>query len=177
MLEKLNWHHEGMRILHFAPEKIFYQLFASFKDIDYWPVDLNPSFAGIRQVVDMTNIPFKDDSFDLIMATHVLEHIPDDIKAMQEVYRVLKPQTGVAFLNVPVYKRLHTLENPEYNTPELRLKYYGHDDHKRLYGQDYPKRLESVGFTVQRLALSDISEEDFRKYGLSHEKVFYCKKE
>ncbi|MBR4642193.1 MAG: class I SAM-dependent methyltransferase [Selenomonadaceae bacterium] len=86
LMQKLNWHKQGMRVLHFAPEPIFYQLFSSFKDTDYWPVDLNPEMPGIRKVVDITDIPFEDNSFDLIMCTHVLEHIPDDRKAMRELY-------------------------------------------------------------------------------------------
>ena len=178
LMQKLNWHKENMRVLHFAPEPIFYKMFSSFKNIDYWPVDLNPRAFGVRKAVDITDIPFEDNSFDLIMCTHVLEHIPDDRKAMRELYRVLKPKTGIAFLNVPMFDIPTTLENPEYNTPELRLKYYGQHDHVRAYGLDYPQRLGAAGFSVQLFTMENIDEKTLRRYGLDkNEKIFLCRKE
>ena len=180
LVEKLDWHRARMRVLHFAPESIFYNLFSSFKDIDYWPVDLNPNIykGKVRKKVDITDISFVDNSFDLIMCTHVLEHVPDDKKAMSELYRVLKPKTGIAFINVPIYNKPVTLENPEYNTPELRFKYYGKSDHVRAYGLDYPQRLRAVGFTVLQFKLDDISQEDSKRYGVNKKgKYFWCQKE
>ena len=67
-MRQLNWHRKGMRVLHFAPETIFYKLFSSRKDIDYWPVDLNPNMPGVKKSVDITNITFDDDSFDYVHA-------------------------------------------------------------------------------------------------------------
>lgn len=177
LMQKLNWHKQGMRVLHFAPEPIFYQLFSSFKDIDYWPVDLNPEMPGIRKVVDITDIPFEDNSFDLIICNHVLEHIPDDGKAGRELYRVLKIG-GIAFLNVPMFDIPQTFENPEINTPELRLKYYGQADHVRAYGLDYPQRLGAAGFSVQLFTMENTGEKTLRRYGLDkNEKIFLCRKE
>lgn len=176
LMQKLDWHKENMRVLHFAPERIFYRLFSSFKDIEYWPVDLNPKMFGVKKAVDITNITFDDNFFDLIMCTHVLEHIPDDKKAMSELYRVLKPG-GIALLNVPMRNTPATLENPEYNTPELRLKYYGQADHVRYYGLDFPDRLSSVGFRVQRFVFEDMGDKTLNKYGLKKtEKIFWCEK-
>lgn len=177
LMQKLNWHREGMHVLHFAPELIFYRMFKAFKDIDYWSVDLNPEIyhGRVRKAVDITDIPFDDNSFDLIMCTHVLEHIPDDRKAMSELYRVLKPKTGIAFLNVPLFNIPTTFENPEYNTPELRLKYYGQVDHVRKYGQDYVERLLQAGFSVR--LFENIDEQDFKRYGLKrNEKIYWCRK-
>lgn len=179
LMQQLNWHKNGMRVLHFAPEPVFHKLFSSFKDIDYWPVDLDPSRYGgmVRKAVDITNITFDDDSFDFIMCTHVLEHIPDDRKAMRELYRVLKPG-GLAFLNVPLFDIPKTFENPEINTPELRSKYYGQSDHVRAYGQDYPQRLGAAGFTVQLFTFEDTDEKILKRYGLDkNEKIFLCRKE
>lgn len=164
--------------MHFAPEEIFWQLFTSLKDIDYWPVDLDPSRYGgkVRKAVDITDITFDNDSFDLIMCTHVLEHIPDDKKAMRELYRVLKPG-GMAFLNVPLFNMPATLEKPEYNTPELRLKYYGQEDHVRAYGLDYPQRLVDAGFKVQLFTMNGLDEKTLKRYGLNrNEKIFLCRK-
>lgn len=174
--QQLNWHRKGMHVLHFAPEMFFHKAFTSFENIDYWPVDLNPDAYGIRKIVDITDITFEDNSFDLIMCTHVLEHIPDDRKAMRELYRVLKPG-GIAFLNVPMSNEPATLENPEYNTPELRLKYYWQEDHVRLYGLDYPQRLSDAGFTVQLFTMEDMDDKTLKRYGLDrNEKIFLCSK-
>ena len=180
LMQQINWHRKGMRVLHFAPELIFYHLFSSFKDIDYWPVDLNPQAYGgmVKKAVDITNITFDDDSFDLIMCTHVLEHIPDDRKAMAELYRVLKPKTGIAFLNVPLFNIPVTFEDPAINSPELRSKYYGQADHLRAYGLDYPQRLREAGFSVQLFTMQGLDEKFLKRYGLDrNEKIFLCRKE
>lgn len=118
--------------------------------------------------MDITNIPFEDNTFDMIMASAVLEHIPDDKKAMSELYRVLKPNTGVAFLQVPIdTTRFITLEKPEYNTPELRSKYYGQEDHVRFYGLDYPEKLRDANFFVEEIAMGNIfDDDDIEKFGL-----------
>ena len=169
-----------MRVLHVAPERVFYWMFKKLKDIDYWPVDLDPEkyHGRIRKKVDITDIPFEDNSFDLIMCNHVLEHIPDDRKAMAELYRVLKPKTGIAFLNVPMFNIPATFENPAYNTPELRLKYFGQEDHVRKYGLDYTERLESVGFRVQIFYTKELDEETVRLHGFrKNGKNFLCHKE
>ncbi len=178
LMQNMDWHRKGMRVLHFAPEQGFYQLFSSFKDIEYWPVDLNLNAFGVKKSVDITNITFDDDSFDLIMCTHVLEHIPDDRKAMRELYRVLKPKTGIAFLNVPMFNLPVTFEDPAINTPELRLKYYGQEDHVRLYGLDFSQRLAKAGFSVQMCDIEDMDDKLVRRHGLKRtEKIFLCRKE
>ena len=175
LMQKLDWHKQGMSVLHFAPEPVFHKLFSSFADIDYWPVDLNPKMRGVRKAVDITNITFDDETFDLIMCTHVLEHIPDDRKAMSELYRVLK-KGGIALLNVPVFNRPQTLENPEYNTPELCSKYYGQFDHVRAYGLDYPQRLADANFKVH--FFNELDEETCKHYGIhNYERIYWCTKE
>ena len=105
--------------------------------------------------------------------------IPDDKKAMSELYRVLKPNEGVAMLTVPIDNTLQkTLENPAYNTPELRSKYYGQFDHVRRYGLDYPARLNAVGFSVQEIVLGNfLNDDDLQKFSISkNEKFHICKK-
>ncbi|MBQ7453649.1 MAG: methyltransferase domain-containing protein [Selenomonadaceae bacterium] len=178
LMQQVKWYREGIRVLHFAPEEIFWQLFMSLKGIDYWPVDLNPKAYGgrVRKQVDITDITFDDNSFDLIMCTHVLEHIPDDKKAMSELYRVLKPG-GIAFLNVPLFNIPATFEDPKINTPELRSKYYGQFDHVRAYGLDYPQRLSNAGFNVQLFTMNGLDEKILKRYGLDrNEKIFLCRK-
>ena len=96
---------------------------------------------------------------------------------MSELYRVLKPKTGIAFLNVPNFNIPMTFENPEYNTPALRLKYFGKRDHVRKYGDDYPKRLIDVGFDVQLFSGEGTDKKILNKYRLRKGgKTFVCRK-
>ena len=102
-----------------------------------------------------------------------MEHISDDIEAMKEIYRVLVPK-GWAILQVPIdYKRSQTYEDFSINTPEERLKEYGHEEHVRIYGTDYPERLKSVGFKVNEInLLKELSENDIFRYGFLKENIY-----
>lgn len=168
---------ENIKLLHFAPEKVFFDYFNKC-NLDYWPVDLFMK-DNIRERVDMQNIPYEDNSFDLIFNSHVLEHVPDDFKALNELYRVLKPEQegGCMVVMIPQSRKEATFENKEYNTPELRLKHYGQSNHLRIYGKDFKKRLESVNFKVEEYEPKDITEEDLvKKYSIQNEKIFFCTK-
>lgn len=170
---------QDIKILHFAPERPVFNKISMIEGVDYYPVDINPEFYGIRDVVDITNIQYEDNFFDLIICYHVLEHIPDDIKAMSELFRVLKP-SGKALINVPFDKaREVTLEDEKYNTPELREKYYEQFDHVRLYGKDYVKRLEKVGFHVDTVHPNvNRSAHELKIYGVgADETIDICKKQ
>ena len=104
-------------------------------NIDYLSADLNSPSAMVK--MDITNIKYEDNSFDVIICNHVLEHIPDDRKAMSELYRVLKPG-GWAILQVPISLLLNkTYEDPTVTTPEEREKVFGQSDHVRIYAKDY----------------------------------------
>lgn len=172
-----------IKLLHFAPEYVFYKFFTSKSNIDYYPVDIDPDDylnkqVTIRDIVNMEEIPYGDNKFDIIYNSHVLEHVPDDIRAMSELYRVLKDD-GICITLIPYYKSLDkTFENPEYNTPELREKYFGQKDHLRKYGKDFKNRLESVGFKVEEYMPLDIIKNDFEKqlFGLINETIFVCRK-
>lgn len=167
-----------MKLLHFAPERAFWDRISNMKFVEYYPVDINPKAYGVKEKVDITDIVYEDDMFDVIICNHVLEHISDELKALSELRRVLK-KGGVAFLNVPVFeKNRETLESKEYNTPELRLKYYGQSDHMRAYGRDYAGRLENAGFEVEKIsANSCYSPKERGKYGLrKNEAIYICRK-
>lgn len=173
---------DNIKLLHFAPEKIFYDLFSKKSNIDYYPVDFDPERyerqgINIIKKVDMMDIPWGDKTFDVIYNSHVLEHVPDDIHGMSELYRVLKDD-GVCITLAPVFKMENTLEKEEYNTPELRLKYYGQDDHLRKYGLDFKDRLESVGFKVDVINSSDIlSDSDKKLYAINDfDEIYLCTK-
>jgi ubiquinone/menaquinone biosynthesis C-methylase UbiE len=126
----------------------------------------------------MTNIPYNDNSFDIIISSHVLEHIPNDIKVMSELQRVLKPG-GFSIHQVPIdYNLATTFEDNNINTDFLRNKFYGHIDHKRVYGKDYTDLLTSVGFKVTILEyIKTLPKDVIKRYGLNiNELFYYCTK-
>lgn len=152
------------KVLHVAPEYCFLIPFRKLKNIDYVTADLISPWADVK--LDVQAMPFTDNTFDIVICNHVLEHVDNDLKAMAEIHRVLKPG-GFAILQVPMDLTMEqTLEKPEYNTPELREKYFQQRDHLRLYGRDYPIRLASAGF--------DVFEDDFVKQLPSHDVEYYA---
>jgi len=170
-------------ILHFAPEKFFYDILLNISDINYVPCDLYPElfdYKGSEKVrkVDITNIPFESNSFDFILCNHVLEHIPDDNKAMSELYRVMK-KSGIGIFQVPIdYGIKNTYEDFSITTPEGREKAFGQNDHVRWYGQDYKDKLESAGFEVtEDDYVRHFSEKEVLMYGVNaSELIYYCHK-
>lgn len=167
-----------IKMLHFAPERGLFERFVNMNNIDYYPVDIDVNRYGVKEKVDITDIPYLDNMFDIIICNHVLEHILDEQKALSELRRVLNLE-GMAFLNVPVFQNYETtLEKDEYDTPELRLKYYGQGDHVRRYGRDYGERLRQAGFYVKEIEVNNIySKEKLEEYGLQeNERIYECKK-
>jgi SAM-dependent methyltransferase len=135
-----------LKVLHFAPEQAFYKLFRNQKNIDYTTTDLFSPLADVK--ADICNLPFKDNTYDIILCNHVLEHIPDDTKAMQELYRVLKPG-GMAILQIPQdLSRKTTFSDDTIVDQKERSKIFGQYDHVRIYGLDYFDKLRSIGFRV-----------------------------
>jgi len=165
-----------LRVLHFAPEQAFVQKFKKQKNLTYTTTDLNSPIADVK--ADICDLPFKDNSFDFIICNHVLEHIPDDIKAMQELYRVLAP-SGTAILQVPYdAKREITFEDNTITDQSERTRIFGQYDHLRVYGMDYFKKLSSIGFNVNALDYtSGISSDDIERYRLCKGELLpVCKK-
>jgi SAM-dependent methyltransferase len=134
-----------LSILHWAPEYALQRSLGELPNAAYVSADLAGHEA--MQHMDMTDVPFKDDAFDLIVCVHVLEHVPDDRQAMREMVRVLKPG-GVAMLLVPIVLEQPTLEDPAVVTPAQRKDAYWQEDHVRLYGGDFAERLGEEGFDV-----------------------------
>jgi SAM-dependent methyltransferase len=153
-----------LSILHWAPEYALQQSLRQLPNAAYVSADLEGDEA--MQHMDMTDVPFKDGAFDLIVCVHVLEHVPDDRQAMREMARVLKPG-GMALLLVPIVLERPTLEDPAVVTPEQRKEAYWQEDHVRLYGADFPQRLEEEGFavTVDRWVRS-LDQATLTRYGL-----------
>jgi ubiquinone/menaquinone biosynthesis C-methylase UbiE len=161
------------RMLHLAPEDCFVSKFRQYSSIEYLTADLNnPAMLKM----DITDIQYPDNYFDIILCSHVLEHIPDDEKAMRELSRVLNPG-GWAILQVPILVE-KTFEDPAITDPLEREEKFGQSDHVRIYGLDYRQRLEKSGFLVDIVPfLDDFSSRDRLKYGLNIQKddIYYCK--
>lgn len=153
------------KVLHIAPEQCFYKRFQNQKNLDYLTSDLDSPLADVK--ADICNLPFESKQFDIIFCNHVLEHIADDKKAMQELYRVLKPG-GWGIFQVPQdMNRNETFEDESITDKDERTKIFGQYDHVRIYGADYFDRLRAVGFNVQEVDYTKkIAPELVERYAL-----------
>lgn len=148
------------KILHLSPEKNVYQFLKSKSEVI--TSDLSPGFyKNIDKQIkkeDATAFSFADQSFDVVIANHVLEHIPDDLKAMSEIYRVLK-KGGSAILQVPYSETIsETIEEPLIDNPAKQSALFGQKDHVRIYQlNDYIRRLEQSGFIVSKISYKELS--------------------
>lgn len=144
--EKTNFFNKNYSVLHIAPEQPFLKRFRQLKNLEYVTGDLVSPIADVK--MDIRSMPFENERFDIVICNHVLEHIDDDLKAMSEVYRVLK-KNGFAILQVPIdYKRVDTYEDASITDRKSREEIFGQYDHVRVYGLDYAKRLAKAGFEV-----------------------------
>ena len=155
-----------LKVLHFAPEQEFYKRFKKQTNIDYTTTDLLSPLADVK--ADICNLPFEDNAYDIIFCNHVLEHIPDDTKAMQELYRVLKP-SGMGIFQIPQdLSRATTFSDDTIVDQKERAKIFGQYDHVRVYGRDYFDKLRNIGFkVVEENYTNKISPELVEKYCLA----------
>jgi SAM-dependent methyltransferase len=162
-------------VLHIAPEQAFVKRFRQLNHRSYITSDLHSPLADVQ--ADICNLPFSDQQFDWVICNHVLEHIPNDKIAMQEIFRVLKPG-GNAILQVPLRLDQNTFEDDRITDPKERAQIFGQYDHVRIYGKDYQGRLEQVGFTVKMLAYAEqlTSEEQTRYAVPANEIIPICTK-
>ena len=138
-----------LKVLHIAPEQCFLDIFRKQKNLDYTTSDLESPIADVK--ADICNLPFKENEFDVVFCNHVLEHITDDTKAMQELYRVLKPG-GFGIFQVPQeLSRAKTFEDDSITNKKERTKIFGQYDHVRVYGRDYFDKLKVIGFKVDKI--------------------------
>jgi SAM-dependent methyltransferase len=174
--ERTNLFTEPVHMLHIAPEMFLARRLGARDNIDYLTADLDPDRAMVT--MDITDIQYPDDTFDVVFASHVLEHIPDDELAMRELRRVLRPG-GWAILQVPIYGP-KTREDPSVVDPAERERLFGQDDHVRMYGNDgeYERRLTRSGFDVKvDRFVADMAPAKARRYRLSQiEDIYFCTK-
>ena len=150
----------GKKILHFSPEKNIYHFIKTNNEVitaDIQPLFYKSIDSNIKNE-DATRLSYADNSFDLVIGNHIMEHIPNDVKAMAEIYRVLKPG-GRAILQVPYSITIAaTIEEPEINDPQKQSALYGQNDHVRIYLlQDYINRLQSCGFIITLIEYKDLT--------------------
>lgn len=165
-----------IKILHIAPEKKISEKITAHGFNNYLCGDLfteGYNYLDSVSKIDIKKTQFESNNFDLIICNHVLEHIEEDVVAMAEIYRLVK-EGGQAILQVPISKNsIVTYEDFSITNPLKRERVFGQYDHVRIYGQDYEKRLSSVGFKVVRTNIS----KKFSKYGVNQEEdLFICKK-
>ncbi|HPD13471.1 MAG TPA: methyltransferase domain-containing protein [Planctomycetota bacterium] len=173
--DRMAFFRSRLRVLHFAPERCLAREIRRHPAIEYVTADLMVSFIhelceAPDLVMSITHIGFGDETFDVVIANHVLEQVEDDRRALREVYRVLRPG-GYAILQVDVDRRReHTLEDPGFS-PEERARHFGFSDEVRLYGLDYRSRLEDAGFAV---AVEDyVRHLDAARHALDEDEVIY----
>ncbi len=173
----------NLNLLHIAPEPSLKNFLSRLHNISYTSGDkFEKGYNGFYYSkdtlpLDLTSLSFSDNSFDVVICNHVLEHIQDEGKALSEIFRVLKPG-GWAIIQVPIASEaLQTIENKA-DTEELREQKYGQRDHVRLYGLDYPSRLKDHGFMVEIWSPDyQLNNNLIKTYALNElEKVFIASK-
>lgn len=168
--QKTEFFRSTLKVLHFAPEQAFYKRFKNLKNLHYTTTDLNSPLSDVK--ADICNLPFKDNTYDVILCNHVLEHIPDDLKAMQELYRVLK-SGGWGIFQIPQdLNREHTFEDNSITDRKERAKIFGQYDHVRIYGRDYFDKLRKVGFDVEEVNFTkNLTQEEIDRYRLAANEI------
>jgi SAM-dependent methyltransferase len=176
LTEKLKIQNQKLRLLNIAPDYAIQSKLKSLGRIKYVSIDLESNLAMQKQ--DLTNLTFSDSYFDAILCYHVLEHIEDDRKAMLELFRILKPG-GWAILQTPIDKdKEKTFEDFSIKSSQERKKYFGQEDHVRIYGRDYFDRIEESGFRViEDDFINKFSETEKERFVLDkNEMIFFCSK-
>ncbi len=171
-----------VRILHISPEPALYDNLKNHSNILY--VTGTKYSEGIYyhkyiKSIDLLELPYGDGEFDLVICNHVLEHIDEDAKAISEIYRVIT-DGGSAILQVPISNQLEvTYEDSSITSKKGREKHFGQFDHVRIYGRDYPKRIENAGFKVQKYSpfSAEYLEKVLNQFALNkNEKLFIAHK-
>lgn len=171
--EKTNFFQTKLNVLHIAPEPCFMKRFEKQHGDTYITADIESPLAKVK--MDIHQIPFGENHFDVVLCNHVLEHVENDIKAMTEIKRVLKPG-GWAILQVPFFSPVPdvTFEDASIIDPREREKIFGQDDHVRMFGKDYSKRIQRAGLKaeVNKFA-SELGETSAFINGIEKNEILY----
>ena len=165
-----------MDVLHIAPEQCFIGPFIACHGERYITADLESPWAKVK--MDIHHMPFAGNTFDAVLCNHVLEHVQDDIQAMREIKRVLKPG-GWAILQIPFFHPVpeQTFSDDSITDARARERLFGQADHVRRYGKDYAERIEAAGLTADedRFAYT-LTPEECKKHGLVPEILYIGRK-
>lgn len=170
-----NFFTSKLKVLHIAPELCFIDRMEALPNLEYITADLESPLAKVK--MDVHDIPFEAETFDVIFCNHVLEHVDDDILSCSEINRVLK-KDGWGIIQSPVYDLEKTIEDKSISDPAERERLFGQRDHVRKYGKDYASRLNKSGLSVQEnLFVKTLPQELIGKHALpENEIIFYCEK-
>lgn len=174
---KRTYSHFGQgRIVHIAPERKLQEVLLKEYGQSYTSLDIESSRAEIK--ADVQDLPFENETFETVVCSHVLEHVPDDYRAMREFFRVLKPE-GTLITAVPFSPIIsETFEDTSIITPTDRERVFGQSDHVRIYGTDFKSRLEKSGFSVSDILPTSVATpEEIQRYALNPiEPLFIARK-
>ena len=159
-----------LKVLHITPEQCFLDIFRKQQNLNYITSDLESPIADVK--ADICDLPFKENEFDVVFCNHVLEHISNDTKAIQELYRVLKPG-GFGIFQIPQdLSKAITFEDNTITDRKERAKLFGQYDHVRVYGRDYFDKLRSIGFKVDEVDYTKkITLDKIEKYCLMKNEI------
>jgi SAM-dependent methyltransferase len=171
--QKTNFFSQKLSVLHIAPEHCFMKRFEKIHGDTYITGDIESPLAKIK--MDIHQMPFADNTFDVVLCNHVLEHVKDDIVAMGEIRRVLKPG-GWSVMQVPFFSPVPetTTEDPSITDPRERERAFGQDDHVRKFGKDYALRIQKSGLTAEANTFaSTLSPADCARFGVTANEILY----
>jgi len=175
--DSTNFFKDELKILHIAPELCFIKRFEAIHGDNYITADIESPLAKVK--LDVLEMPFAEGEYDVVFCNHVMEHVSDDLQAMREICRVLKPG-GWGIIQIPLFYPLAevTYEDSSIVDPSAREKAFGQDDHVRLYGKDYISRLQSAGFDAKEVWLvKEMPEVEVKRLALpTDEPIFYVEK-
>lgn len=174
LLDRHRLDNRRVRILHVAPEPCIRNVLGANPALRYVSADMFDLSAD--RAADLTDLPFADARFDLVICSHVLEHVKDDRSGIAELYRVLAPG-GHAVVMVPLDMTLaHTYEDPSIDTAAGRDEAFGHPYHVRVCGADYPERLKEAGFSVESVGSGKLPTHYRRLQRINKTWLFDCRK-
>jgi SAM-dependent methyltransferase len=172
------------KLLEIAPDLPFFNLFSGYPYLHYFPCDIHPAqekydaFRGGIIEADVCDLPFNDEVFDVVLCSHVLEHVENDRRALAELQRVMK-RGGWAVFQSPIhYNMENTAEDESVTSPDEREMLFGQADHLRKYGKDFKERIEDAGFRVFEIDfVHTFLPEEITRFGLDpYERIYHCLK-